>query len=84
MTNKPFALTGKEIKEIALLEKIQELWGAENPAEMEEALSKSYSVRFNFYSGGPGYVGDLFFIQGDALTGEPSVMLGRTSCPSPN
>ncbi len=55
MTNEPHALTDKEIKEIAALEEVREMWGTENPAEMEEILRhNSYGVRFNFHSGCPG------------------------------
>lgn len=44
---------------------------------MEEILSKSFCVRFDFHSGGPGYVGDLFILYGDALVEEPPVALVR-------
>ncbi len=78
MTNEPFSLTDKEIQEIAALEEVREMWGAENPVEMEEILLRSaYAVRFNFHSGCPGYVGDLFVIHGDALVEEPPVRLVR-------
>ena len=67
MTNKPFALTPKEIKEIASVKRIQELWGAENSADMELTLKDIYTVKFGFMNGSPGYVGDLFIIQPDHL-----------------
>jgi hypothetical protein len=70
MTNKPIALTSKEIKEIAAIKQIQELWGAENAADMELTLKNSYTVRFDFMNGSPGYVGDLFIIQPDHLASE--------------
>ncbi len=53
------------------------MWGAESQTEMEEILSKSFCVRFDFHSGGPGYVGDLFILYGDALVEEPPVALVR-------
>jgi hypothetical protein len=68
MDNKPQALTDKEIKEIAAIEDIQQMWGAENVAEMEEMLDTTvYAVKFNYHSSSPGYVGDYFILQGDAL-----------------
>ena len=71
MDNKPKALTKDEIKEIAAIEDIQQMWGAENAAEMEEMLDTTvYAVKFDYHSGSPGYVGDYFILQGDAI-GEP-------------
>jgi hypothetical protein len=68
MDNKPNALSPDEIKEIAAMEDIQQMWGAENAAEMEEMLETTvYAVKFNYHSGSPGYVGDYFILQGDAL-----------------
>ena len=80
MDNKPKALTGKEIKEIAAIEDIQQMWGAETVAEMEETLDTGvYAVKFDFHSGSPGYVGDLFILQGDVLTGEPPIFVTRNN-----
>jgi hypothetical protein len=71
MNNKPMALTSEEIKEIAAMEDIQQMWGAENSAEMEQMLhTEVYAVKFLYQSGGPGYVGGYFILQGEAL-GEP-------------
>jgi hypothetical protein len=71
MNNKPMALTSAEIKEIASIEDIQQMWGAENADDMASILLDSaYAVKFHFISGGPGYVGDLYVLFGDA-PGEP-------------
>ena len=35
-----------------------------------------YGVKFDFASGAPGYVGDLYILHGDAL-GEPMVFIRR-------
>ena len=44
------------------------MWGAENSTEMEEILDTTvYAVKFNYHSGSPGYVGDYFILQGDAI-----------------
>jgi hypothetical protein len=79
MTNEPSALSNSEIEEIASNEQIQEMWGAHDSEEMELFLKQSYAVKFDFVSGCPGYVGELFLIQGDALDGEvPPVRLIRS------
>jgi hypothetical protein len=71
MDNKPIALTNDEIKEIAAIEDIQQMWGAQSAEEMESVLQDSaYAVKFYFISGGPGYVGDLYVLFGDS-PGEP-------------
>jgi len=67
MTNKPIALTTKEIKEIASLKEVQEAWGAEDSTDMEERLKGIYTVKFHYMDGSPGYIGDLFIIQPDVL-----------------
>jgi hypothetical protein len=68
MDNKPVALTRKEIKEIAAIDDIRQMWGAESAAEMEEMLdTQVYAVKFNYHSGSPGYVGDYFILQGNSL-----------------
>ena len=68
MDNKPMALTSNEVKELAAMEDIRQMWGAESATEMEEILDTTvYAVKFNYQSGGPGYVGDYFILQGDAL-----------------
>jgi len=78
MTNKPFALTSGEIKEIAAVKGVQDLWGAGSAEEMEEMLGANYTVKFEFVNGSPGYVGDLFLIQPDYLDPEsPAVRLIR-------
>ena len=70
MTNKPFGLTAKEIKEIASLKEIQEIWGAEDSEDMELRLKEVYTVKFGYMNESPGYVGDLFIIQPSVLGGE--------------
>ena len=77
MDTQPKALTSKEIKEIAAMDGIQQMWGAENAAEMEEMLdTQVYAVKFKYQSGGPGYIGDLYILVGD--TPDEPVRLIRT------
>jgi len=42
----------------------------------EQFADMVYGVRFDFTSGGPGYVGDLYILHGDSL-GEPTVLIRR-------
>jgi hypothetical protein len=76
MNNKPIALTSAEIKEIAEFKAIQQLWGAENAAEMANILEHvAYAVKFHYVSGSLGYVGDYYIIQGDALGENPGQVI---------
>ena len=68
MSNKPMALTSEEMKEIAAIEDIRQMWGAETASEMEELLDTTvYAAKFHYQPGSPGYVGDYFVLQGDAF-----------------
>jgi hypothetical protein len=80
MTNQPLALSSVEIKEIASVAEIQEMWDAQDSEEMELILKDSYAVKFDFINESPGYVGELFVIQGGSLDGEfPPVRLIRNN-----
>jgi hypothetical protein len=74
--NQPIDISLSEWEEIMQLPIVREGWGLtdETPAEFS---SNVYAVKFNFTSGSPGYCGDLFIIQGDALTGYPPITLIR-------
>jgi hypothetical protein len=56
---------------------VRESWGIEDDTSPEELSSLVYAAKFNFVSGSPGYVGDLFVLQGDVLSGHPPVVLYR-------
>ncbi len=56
---------------------IRESWGLDNDTTVEEFASMVYAARFDFVSGSPGYVGDLFILQGDHLTGDAPFVLLR-------
>lgn len=56
---------------------IRESWGLEDHETPEDFRGMVYGVKFNFHSGSPGYVGDLYVLQGDILTGDPPFILGR-------
>ena len=73
---KPYPLTQAEWKEISEIPTIRESWGLEDGEGAEALASRVYAAKFKFVSGSPGYVGDLFILQGDAL-GEPMSVIRR-------
>jgi len=73
--NKPQEISIKEWTEIMQVPVIRESWGLENETP-EQFADMVYGVKFDFASGGPGYVGDLFVLHGDAL-GEPMTLIRR-------
>ena len=77
MDNQPYPITKAEWKEIASLDSVREVWGLEDEADPLEFESHVYGARFNFFSGGPGYVGDIYVLQGDALSERPPLVLQR-------
>ncbi len=56
---------------------VRNAWGIEKDETPEAFASMVYGVKFDFVSGSPGYVGDLYVLQGDALTGAPPVVITR-------
>ncbi len=69
--NEPAPLTVQEWTQITAMPEFRNAWGIEDDERVEDLIPSLYGVRFDFVSGGPGYVGKLYIIQGDALTGEP-------------
>lgn len=65
--NLPKPITKKEWTEIRQSPAVAELWGLSDET-IEEFSQMVYGVRYDFVSGGPGYVGDVFVLLGDALT----------------
>jgi hypothetical protein len=60
-------ISDAEWGEIIEVPEIREGWGLEEDATAEDFKSMVYGVRFDFTSGSPGYVGDLYILQDDAL-----------------
>jgi hypothetical protein len=56
---------------------VRDAWGVESDETPEEFATLVYGAKFRFQSGGSGYVGDLFILQGDALTGAAPMVLRR-------
>lgn len=71
--NKPLEISLSEWEEICQTKEVRELWGLtdENP---EKFAARVYGVKFDFSSGSPGYVGDLFILQGNSLSASPVVL----------
>ena len=76
--NKPIDISLSEWQEIINVPEVRESWGLTNETP-EDFASQVYAVKFNFISGSPGYVGDLYIIQGDALTGDSPFILLRNN-----
>jgi hypothetical protein len=74
--NKPLEISIKEWTEIIQIPEVRGSWGLENETP-EEFANMVYGVKFAFVSGSPGYVGDLYLLQGDYLTGDAPFLLIR-------
>lgn len=53
---------------------VRESWGLEPDEIIEVFASMVYAAKFDFVSGMPGYIGDLYVLCGDAL-GEPLTLI---------
>jgi hypothetical protein len=75
--NKPQEISLAEWKEIMRLSIVRDAWGIQDNDTPEQFADMVYGVKFAFTSGSPGYVGDLYILQGDALTGDAPIVLIR-------
>jgi len=73
----PQPITAAEWKEIVSLPAVRDAWGLSEDIDPLEFASTVYGAKFDFVSGGPGYVGDLYLLQGDAITEAPPMVLRR-------
>ena len=74
--NQPLEISIAEWDEILKIPEIRESWGIEDDETPEQFADMVYGVKFDFASGGPGYVGDMYILQGDAL-GEPMTVIRK-------
>jgi hypothetical protein len=58
----PYKLTDAEWRELGSLPVIRESWGLEEEQDPLDLASLAYGARFDFVSGSPGYVGNLYFL----------------------
>jgi hypothetical protein len=61
---KPYRLNSAEWKEIFAVPAVRDAWGIFADETAEQFASGVYAAKFKFSSGSPGYVGDLFILQG--------------------
>jgi hypothetical protein len=74
---KPYPLTKAEWTEIMAIPDIRESWGIDKDTTLADFSAEVYAAKFKFVSGSPGYVGDLFILQGSHLTGDAPFVLRR-------
>jgi hypothetical protein len=74
--NEPLKISLAEWKEIMQMPEIRESWGIENETP-EQFADMVYGVKFEFTSGSPGYIGHIYILQGDVLTGDAPFVLMR-------
>jgi hypothetical protein len=75
--NKPQELSMEEWKAIMQIPAIRESWGLAGDETPEQFAEMVYGVKFKFSPGmAPGYTGDLYILQGDAL-GEPMTVIRK-------
>lgn len=77
MDTKPYPRTSAEWKEIFAIPAVRDAWAIFPDETPEEFAIGVYAAKFKFVSGSPGYVGDLFILQGDGLTDAPPMVLRR-------
>lgn len=76
--NSPHSLSASEWQELMAMPEVQESWGLEVGATLGNFATTVYAVRFNFVSDMmPGYVGDLYVLHGNALTGDAPFVFRR-------
>lgn len=75
--NKALEISPLEWDEIIRVPAVHGSWGLDGNETAEEFSQMVYGVKFQFVSGSPGYVGDIYILQGDVLTGDRPLILGR-------
>lgn len=77
--NKPRSLTDQEWVEVYQQPDVRTFWGLadETGFTVDDWKASIYAVHFDFVSGSPGYVGDLYLIHGDYLADVPPAALVR-------
>jgi hypothetical protein len=75
--NKPIEISMAEWQEIMQVPEVKESRGVQDNEKPEDFADMVYGVKFNFQSGSPGYVGELYILQGDVLTGDAPLLLIR-------
>jgi hypothetical protein len=74
---RPHLLSTKEWAELMAVPEVRDGCGLEIEETPEAFAEMVYAAKFHFHSGSPGYVGDLYILQGDTLTGDLPLVLLR-------
>lgn len=72
--NLPLPISNDEYQEILTVPEVKQAWGI-SEGNAIDAGPYLYAVKFNFMSGSPGYVGPLYLIYGDVVSGNPFVLI---------
>jgi hypothetical protein len=75
----PQPISPEEWRQIIAVPAVREAWGLEDDVTPSDFAGSVYAAKFDFVSGSPGYFGDLYILQGDALTGAPPMVLTRAN-----
>jgi hypothetical protein len=73
----PYPLSPAEWQQIIAVPEVRAAWGIEDDEKPSDFAAMVYAVKFKFVSGSPGYIGDIYILQGDTLTGDPPMVLRR-------
>ena len=73
----PYPLSPEEWRQIITVPAVREAWGLQADEKPTDFAAMVYGAKFDFSSGSPGYIGEIFILQGDALTGYPPLVLRR-------
>jgi hypothetical protein len=65
--HEPMQLSDTEWSEVMAIPEVREGWGLADDVSVDDFRSTVYGVKFDYITGGPGYFGDLYLIQGDSL-----------------
>ena len=76
LDTRPYALSLADWEELIKVPAVREAWGLTDE-DATEFAAHVYAAKFHFVSGSPGYVGDLYVLQGDALTDVSPLVLRR-------
>ena len=67
-------MTPAEWDEVATLPEVRDSWSLESDHAGAALAEAAYGAKFHFFSGSPGYVGELYLIHGDTLATPPLVI----------
>jgi hypothetical protein len=66
-SHEPMRLSNSEWREIVAIPEVREGWGLADDVSVDVFRFLVYGAKFDYVTGGPGYFGDLYIVQGDSL-----------------